>query len=79
MEKITIKKYSQEEITKASKAAFDDFTKQLDKQECEILKILIKTYNLNFNKRQEQISTVNLNISARFNDIKFLIELGYLQ
>ena len=79
MENITIKKYSQEEITKASKAAFDDFTKQLDKQECEILKILIKTYNLNFNKRQEQISTVNLNISARFNDIKFLIELGYLQ
>lgn len=79
MEKITIKKYSQDEITKASKAAFDDFTKQLDKQECEILKILIKSYNLNINKRQEQISTVNLNISARFNDIKFLIELGYLQ
>lgn len=76
---INNKKFTEDEITEASNRAFNDFMKELDKKEYKILKTMIKTYNLNFNKRQEQISTVNVNLSARFNDVKFLIELGYLQ
>ncbi|MEG2250611.1 MAG: hypothetical protein ACRC4T_23235 [Cetobacterium sp.] len=76
---INNKKFTEDEITEASNRAFNDFMKELDKKEYKILKTMIKTYSLNFNKRQEQISTVNVNLSARFNDVKFLIELGYLQ
>lgn len=52
--------------------------RELDNKEYKILKA-ITTYNLNFNKRHEQVSVVNINMSAKFNDVKFLLALGYLQ
>ncbi|MGL5209372.1 hypothetical protein [Cetobacterium sp.] len=75
---INNKKFTEDEITEASNRAFNDLMRELDNKEYKILKA-ITTYNLNFNKRHEQVSVVNINMSAKFNDVKFLIELGYLQ
>lgn len=76
-ETINNKKFTEEQITKASKKAFDDLMEELENKNFKILKA-IASHNINFNKKREQVTAITIIFSAKLNDVNLLKELGYL-
>lgn len=70
--------FSEEEITQASNLAFKDLLDELNSKEYRILKVIVD-YNLNINKKGNQVSLVDINFSIKLNNLKILKELGYLK